>query len=547
MRTIYIQIPLFLFIWNGITCARLQPDGSEATQLTSPGEEPFYYSYADIYAFRFTGNSSAGVISGNTITVKVPTGTNLANLVAQFSAVYTVKVGGATQTSGVTANNFTNPVTYSVYSYNGVRKDYIVSVTTTSSDVFPPLVSSVTVSPALAGTFPATITMRAYFTDYGTGYSSGYIQLCSPSYISSYRGQILMASSPTNAGAYIEGTVQIKNYNEGGLWRVCSVSLTDVAGNTSYYYFSTAYSGNPPNYSFSSGGFYGDSGIAVSNGVTVTGTTPDTTAPAVTSVTVTPSSLTPPASVTVRVNYAETGSGFSSGYAVICSPNYLNGSSGPNVAYSLTDMGGYGQATISFQNYNASGGWKVCGASLTDAIGNNNYYYYAPGISTTNFTLNSADSGIPFSSAFTVNSSSPDTTTPVLTSITMTPSSVSTYPATVTVRVYYTETGAGINYATASLCSPTYLANSSSGGVTVAVSSLANMGTYMQGTVTLQSYHETGNWKICNVYLSDNAYNSRSYGYYSAYSSSNYYYFLQNPNYTTVDSGIPLTGNVVKN
>ncbi|MEN6444618.1 MAG: FlgD immunoglobulin-like domain containing protein [Candidatus Cloacimonas sp.] len=68
-----------------------------------------------ITAFSFSSPSATGTIDhiNKTIKVVVPNDTNVTNLVANFTAPgATVKVGTATQTSGTTANNFTNPVTY---------------------------------------------------------------------------------------------------------------------------------------------------------------------------------------------------------------------------------------------------------------------------------------------------------------------------------------------------------------------------------------------------------------------------------------------------
>ena len=86
----------------------------------------------DITAFGFTTPSVAGVINGTNISLTVPIGTNVQNLIAQFttSVGATVKVGNTYQVSGQTANDFTNPVIYNVTAEDGVTtKPYIVIVT----------------------------------------------------------------------------------------------------------------------------------------------------------------------------------------------------------------------------------------------------------------------------------------------------------------------------------------------------------------------------------------------------------------------------------
>jgi hypothetical protein len=83
-----------------------------------------------ITAFSLAG--AAGVINeaAKTIAVTVPAGTNVTALVATFVTNGTsVKVGTVTQTSTVTANNFTNPVTYTVTAADCTTVNYIVTVT----------------------------------------------------------------------------------------------------------------------------------------------------------------------------------------------------------------------------------------------------------------------------------------------------------------------------------------------------------------------------------------------------------------------------------
>jgi plastocyanin len=91
-----------------------------------------------ITAFSFQGLTPAvtGVINEtlHTIVLTVPSGTNLTNLVATFTTTgATVAVAGAPQASGVTANNFTSPVTYTVTAADGTTQDYVVTVTVVAS------------------------------------------------------------------------------------------------------------------------------------------------------------------------------------------------------------------------------------------------------------------------------------------------------------------------------------------------------------------------------------------------------------------------------
>ena len=71
-----------------------------------------------------------GVVSGNTVTLIVPYSTNVTNLIATFtsSPFSTLSIGGVPQVSGVTANNFTNPVQYTCTAEDGSFDFYTVTV-----------------------------------------------------------------------------------------------------------------------------------------------------------------------------------------------------------------------------------------------------------------------------------------------------------------------------------------------------------------------------------------------------------------------------------
>ena len=75
-----------------------------------------------------TGDVTAS-ISGTSITATVPFGTGVSALKATFSTTgASVAVGGTAQVSGVTANDFSAPVTYRVTAADGSTKDFTVTV-----------------------------------------------------------------------------------------------------------------------------------------------------------------------------------------------------------------------------------------------------------------------------------------------------------------------------------------------------------------------------------------------------------------------------------
>lgn len=85
-----------------------------------------------ITAFALTSPAASGIIdaTARTVTVLVPATTPLTALVPTFtlSPFATAKVGNAAQTSGTTANDFTNAVTYVVTSQSGVAQNWVVTI-----------------------------------------------------------------------------------------------------------------------------------------------------------------------------------------------------------------------------------------------------------------------------------------------------------------------------------------------------------------------------------------------------------------------------------
>ncbi len=74
-----------------------------------------------------------GVISGTGITATLPEGSDPSALIATFEGVGgDIAIDGQTQTSGVTVNDFTNPITYTVTAGDDSTTDYAVLVTVES-------------------------------------------------------------------------------------------------------------------------------------------------------------------------------------------------------------------------------------------------------------------------------------------------------------------------------------------------------------------------------------------------------------------------------
>ncbi|HTG01142.1 MAG TPA: DUF1566 domain-containing protein [Nitrospirota bacterium] len=116
-------------IFATILAAGCNSGGSSSSGATAAS------SAKAITAFSFASLSVSGTIdeTTHTIAVTVPFGTNVTALVATFTTTgKRVTVNSTLQTNGVTPNNFTNPVIYTVTAADGTNQAYTVTVTVNS-------------------------------------------------------------------------------------------------------------------------------------------------------------------------------------------------------------------------------------------------------------------------------------------------------------------------------------------------------------------------------------------------------------------------------
>jgi trimeric autotransporter adhesin len=110
-------------------------DGSTLDYTVTVNISPSSSKNITAFSFRSVDNPGLtadviGTINGVDISLTVPYGTNVTVLKAMFSTSgQSVLVEGVTQVSEVTANDFTNPVTYRVVAADTTTRDYIVTIT----------------------------------------------------------------------------------------------------------------------------------------------------------------------------------------------------------------------------------------------------------------------------------------------------------------------------------------------------------------------------------------------------------------------------------
>ena len=112
-----------------VTSINPNPNSWSLMKVNSGATIPLVSGDNFITAFSFSGAVSSK-ITGTTIDVVVPYGTNLSSLKATFtvSSGATVKIGTTTQTSGTTINDFSTQKVYTVTAANEMTQNYYVNV-----------------------------------------------------------------------------------------------------------------------------------------------------------------------------------------------------------------------------------------------------------------------------------------------------------------------------------------------------------------------------------------------------------------------------------
>ena len=149
---------------NPVTYRVTAEDGSTedyTVSVQSTSKSITSFSFTQALNSNLSASQVDGVIdeTGKTITLKV-NGNALPNLIATFSisAGAKLEVAGTLQESGVTTNDFSNPVTYRVTAEDGSTEDYTVSVTSTAAAPSSPS-SPTGITGAKTGTGEGTVTI----------------------------------------------------------------------------------------------------------------------------------------------------------------------------------------------------------------------------------------------------------------------------------------------------------------------------------------------------------------------------------------------------
>ena len=207
----------------------------------------------------FSIGGSMGVINGTGIAVTVPPGTSLSNLIATFITTgQSVEVGATAQSSGVTPNDFTSPVMYTVTAANGTTQSYVVTVTVdVAPQPFPGFASAIGITLNSTGTL-AYIVNRSNNTVTACNVSGGALFDCVDSGATSLDSPYGITLNSAGTLAYIvnngDSTVTSCNVSGATLFGCVNSGATGLASPASIVLNSagtTAYITNPQNYTVS--------------------------------------------------------------------------------------------------------------------------------------------------------------------------------------------------------------------------------------------------------------------------------------------------------
>lgn len=169
------------------------------------GNTPLNSGSKTLMSFSIVSPPSAGIIDepSKTVSITVPHGTDVTDLVASFSTTgERTTIGGVDQISSTTPNDFTNPVIYTVHAQDGSSADYTVTVTVVTP-----------ADPSAADTLPAPSGTDRWY-----------------SFQNDYFGLALVGTTFTFDEDSFEESIY---YWDGGSWKICMAfkgSLTNISG-----------------------------------------------------------------------------------------------------------------------------------------------------------------------------------------------------------------------------------------------------------------------------------------------------------------------------
>ena len=280
-------------------------DGSTATYNVSASLSSVTAKAIGNFSFvGFPGTAATINEAAKTIAVTVPNGTDVTALVTSFSATgSTVKVGGVTQTSGTTPNDFSAPVSYTVTAADGSTATYVVSVSAGAVSAKAFTAYSIAGFPAVAGTINEAAKTIAVTMPFGTDVTA-----------------LVATFTSTGSSVKVGTAVQTSTATANNFSAPVAYTVTAADASTATYTVSVSVAANSAKAitAFSFAGYTGATGAVNEAAKTIAVTVPFGT------------DLT-----TLAATFATTGANVKVGAAVQTSTATVNNFSAP-VAYTVT-------------------------------------------------------------------------------------------------------------------------------------------------------------------------------------------------------------------
>ncbi len=349
-----------------------------------------------------------------------------------------------------------------------------VSRAAAAEDIEPPVLTSLSISPLLVDTASSAqvVTVTAHITDNLSGVRFATVAFFSPKGQQGEEPNFVLVSGSDTDGVY-EAQVPIPQFVEPGTWKA-RIRLTDFAGNVSEL--------NQPE--LEAGGF--------PSTLEVEGLTQDTEPPVLTGLSISPLLVDTASSaqvVTVTAHITDNLSGVRFATVAFFSPKGQQGEEPNFVLVSGSDTDGVYEAQVPIPQFVEPGTWKAR-IRLTDFAGN---------VSELNQPELEAGG---FPSTLEVEGLTQDTEPPVLTGLSISPSSVDTASSAqmVTVTAHIADNLSGVRFANVVFFSPEGRQGENINFTLV--SGTDTEGVY-EAQVPFAQFSEAGTWKA-QVRLTDN-------------------------------------------
>lgn len=316
---------------------------------------------------------------------------------------------------------------------------------------------------------------------------------------------------------YWEGKEKIEHFYESGQWVVWSISLSDYAGNDTYYHFSKD---NTKYYSIKRSLNKNEMSNVKIAYLDVSKTNPDTIPPEITNIILVPKTIDRYGKIVSKAVIKEQ----ETDVKYISLQFYNSSTVSDKLSYQNKSIimilyknhkTNIWEGIKNIEPHTEAGIWKTKYILVKDLAGNERKYLEEPAISKTHYVYNNKNDK-PIATdlellSFRVINTNKDKQKPKLTEIKLTPKVIN-LSGKVRITADFIDKGSGIKNASISLYSPSKQKDHTSGSPYVFIHLKLNpVSEKWEGETLLEPYHEKGTWELSRIFIKDYAGNSIRY------------------------------------